>query len=58
MIGVILIFQSLRQSQGGGGGTVDSSDRDDQMVEKNQNPQKIPGPKFNPKKIPCRISEP
>ena len=44
---------------GGGGGTVDLSDRDDQSIGgKNQNPQKIPGPKFKPQKIPCRISEP
>ena len=34
MIGVILIFQSLCQSGGGGGGTVDSSDRDGRMEAK------------------------
>ena len=57
--------------EGGKGGTLDfkwSSDRDDQMgakikTQKNplgfkQNHQKIPAPKFNPPKIPCRISEP
>jgi len=45
-----------------------SSDRDDQMGAKiktpknpsgfKQNPQKILGPKFNSKKIPCQISKP
>ena len=44
------------------------SDRDDRMGAKiktpknplgfKQNRQKIPAPKFNPPKIPCRISEP
>ena len=44
---------------GGGGGTVDSSQVTG-MIDwgKYQNPQKIPGPKFKPQKIPCRISEP
>ena len=55
----------------GGGGTPNfnwPSDRDDRMgakikTQKNplgfkQNRQKIPAPKFNPPKIPCRISEP
>ena len=55
---------------GGGGGGVHriSSDKDDRMGAKietqkhsqgfKQNPPKIPGLKFNPKHIPCRISEP
>ena len=57
--------------EGGRGGTLDfkwPSDRDDRMGAKiktqkkplgfKQNRQKIPAPKFNPPKIPCRISEP
>ena len=38
---------------GSGGGVLQiSSDRDDRMGEKSK-PKKIPGPKFNSKKIPC-----
>ena len=34
-----------------------SSDRDDPVKAKIKT-KKIPGPKFNPQKIPCRISKP
>ena len=47
---------------GGGGGKGGvlwiSSDGDDRMGAKIITQKKIPGPKINPQKIPCRISEP
>ena len=64
------VCQSRGRGRGGGGTPVlrISSDGDDRMGEKNQNPkksiglptkvQKIPGPKVNPQRIPCRILEP
>ena len=66
------IEPDLLPGEGNGGGVTPNfnwpSDRDDQMgakikTQKNplgfkQNRQKIPAPKFNPPKIPCRISEP
>ena len=65
------IFSKMTAKPGGRGGQgvlQISSDRDDRMrvkmkTQKNplgfqHNLKKIPGPKINPKKIPCKISEP
>ena len=56
------------EAQGEGGVLQISSDRDDQVGEKDQTPkkllglptkpQKIPRSKINPQQIPCRIFEP
>ena len=42
----------------GGGGGLHTSSEGTGMIECGQKskPQKIPGPKFNPPKIPCQIS--
>ena len=54
---VTMIHTSTAHPGGGGGLLRISSDRDHQMGAK-MKPPKIPGPKFNPQKFPCRISEP
>ena len=43
------------QGRGEGGVLWISSYRDDRMGAKIKTPQKIPGPKINPKEIPCQI---
>ena len=55
------------EGEGGGGVIWISSDRDDWMgpniktpkiLRASSKPQKIPGPRLNPQKIPRQISEP
>ena len=53
----IIGFQLVTGSEGRGGGLLRiSSDRDDGIGGKNQNPKKIPRTSNKTKKIPCRIS--